>query len=600
MKGYILLLVATVVLCLGTVALRGSTITWKNATNGNWSNAANWNPTHVPGPSDTAAITASGTYTVTLDVTADVGGLVLGANDGNTQTLALNGQTFTLAGQATINPGGVIDLSSGTFDGDTNSGGAVLSGTLTCSGGLLAGNLTLTSNSVLNIAAESVTNVLSSLTILTNYGTVIWSNTTLLGSPTSHIYNYGLWSAQPGFPYYKDAFLGNGTAFNNYGTFRLSGAVGPTILDTNTIFYTSGTVDNEGGTLVIQNGSGGGTFVSANALIGGIYFGAPGSEPYNFVSEFTLTTNATFTGAGAITGFLNGNNETINGTINAYGITLIGPLALGSNSVVSLAGPNWTNTFSGSITNFGTVAWVSGSISGEDSEIGNYGLWNAETDDIFSGGVGGGTTIFNNYGTFRKASGTGITLFDNYTTFNNYGTVDVQNGLLEIDGGYVLTGGTLNFGINSSTDFGSIVFSSSGALAGTLSVNFNNGYSPGAGTSLALLKYGSETGNFNSLNLPHLSPPLAWQTLYGTTTFTLSVVAAPPFQLSPALTQNGTNFSFSWNGTTGQTYQVQYSTNLAAAQWFNLGDSITGTNGIMTVTDVIGPDPQKFYRLVAQ
>ena len=155
MKGRISIVLPTLALFLATSPLHANTITWKTGTSGNWSDTANWNPKHVPGAGDTAVITVSGTYTVTLDVNASVGGLVLGATDGTTQTFLINGQTFTLAGQATVNSGGQFNLSSRAFNGNTNSGGAVFNGTLLCSGGALAGNLTLASNSVLSLTGTS-------------------------------------------------------------------------------------------------------------------------------------------------------------------------------------------------------------------------------------------------------------------------------------------------------------------------------------------------------------------------------------------------------------------------------------------------------------
>src|SRR5258708_37864575 len=91
-------LLIMLVLSAGLCSIHASTITWKTGSSGNWSDTANWNPKRVPGTNDTAVITANGSYSVTLDIPADVGGLVLGANDGNTQTLSINGQTFTLAG----------------------------------------------------------------------------------------------------------------------------------------------------------------------------------------------------------------------------------------------------------------------------------------------------------------------------------------------------------------------------------------------------------------------------------------------------------------------------------------------------------------------
>jgi hypothetical protein len=43
--------------------------------------------------------------------------------------------------------------------------------------------------------------------------------------------------------------------------------------------------------------------------------------------------------------------------------------------------------------------------------------------------------------------------------------------------------------------------------------------------------------------------------------------------------------------------QPQYCTDLVKATWNNLGASLTATNGSMTISDLVGADPQRFYRL---
>ena len=77
---------------------------WITVGNGNWSNPANWNPVGVPTSSDTVTIKQSGTYTVTLDVSATVEQLILGGSIGS-QTLFINGQTLTVTGTSLdVNP----------------------------------------------------------------------------------------------------------------------------------------------------------------------------------------------------------------------------------------------------------------------------------------------------------------------------------------------------------------------------------------------------------------------------------------------------------------------------------------------------------------
>ncbi len=64
----------------------GPLIEWIAAGNGDWQNPDNWSGFTVPGEGDVAAITVSGTYTVSLTGDVMVEGLVLG-NDTGVQTL---------------------------------------------------------------------------------------------------------------------------------------------------------------------------------------------------------------------------------------------------------------------------------------------------------------------------------------------------------------------------------------------------------------------------------------------------------------------------------------------------------------------------------
>jgi len=92
--------------------------------------------------------------------------------------------------------------------------------------------------------------------------------------------------------------------------------------------------------------------------------------------------------------------------------------------------------------------------------------------------------------------------------------------------------------------------------------------------------------------------------LYGTTrgggtyghgtVFRLSVPMPPVLR---SLTPTGGVLTANWSVVAGQTYQSQYCTDLSKTNWINLGASAPATNGTMTVSDVVGPDPQRFYRL---
>jgi hypothetical protein len=81
---------------------------------------------------------------------------------------------------------------------------------------------------------------------------------------------------------------------------------------------------------------------------------------------------------------------------------------------------------------------------------------------------------------------------------------------------------------------------------------------------------------------------------------TLQVISAP--QLAGAnISVNGMKqFVINCPTITGQTYQLEYTTNLAAPQWTSLGTPFAGTDGIVAVTNSISSTPQCFFRVEVQ
>jgi uncharacterized repeat protein (TIGR03803 family) len=93
--------------------------------------------------------------------------------------------------------------------------------------------------------------------------------------------------------------------------------------------------------------------------------------------------------------------------------------------------------------------------------------------------------------------------------------------------------------------------------------------------------------------------------LYGTTggggDFGLGTVYRLSLPLGPitqTVSQNGDMLALSWEAVIGQTYRVQSKTNLDQILWSDWVSAITATNATMTLFDAIGPDPQRFYRVV--
>jgi uncharacterized repeat protein (TIGR03803 family) len=79
------------------------------------------------------------------------------------------------------------------------------------------------------------------------------------------------------------------------------------------------------------------------------------------------------------------------------------------------------------------------------------------------------------------------------------------------------------------------------------------------------------------------------------TVYRLSLPPAPPVFQTPTET-NGT-LTLTWSTAKGQTYQLQYRTNLNATNWTTLL-SLTATNSTATASDTLNAAGQRFYRVV--
>ncbi|HEY3863716.1 MAG TPA: protease pro-enzyme activation domain-containing protein [Verrucomicrobiae bacterium] len=81
---------------------------------------------------------------------------------------------------------------------------------------------------------------------------------------------------------------------------------------------------------------------------------------------------------------------------------------------------------------------------------------------------------------------------------------------------------------------------------------------------------------------------------------TSSPVALSLAFLLQSAAQNGNTVTFAWPTTPGDTYQVQYTTDLSSTNWINLGPPFVASGLITGGSDDVGPDPQRFYRIVQQ
>jgi hypothetical protein len=284
--------------------------------------------------------------------------------------------------------------------------------------------------------------------------------------------------------------------FNNAGTFRKAAGSGSTTVG-NMAFNNTGTVEVLSGRLdVAAGGSSSGAFaVAAGASLrftGGTYTlqnGAAfsGAGPTR-VAGATLTLAAdismpanvaldsgTLTGSGIQT--VTGLFEWTGGTLAGSGATVIaagarldivgtGTHTISGRPIDSTAGPvNWlAGMLTGTFNNVGTL-----NIAGDEdknpanvtiNKLGGLTVWSgngrisvgapatfnnpagavfeAQNDRAFTLGTSsaGSSWVFNNAGTFRKASGSGSTIIGGSgMAFNNTGTVEVLSGRLDLESG---------------------------------------------------------------------------------------------------------------------------------------------------------------------
>lgn len=84
-------------------------------------------------------------------------------------------------------------------------------------------------------------------------------------------------------------------------------------------------------------------------------------------------------------------------------------------------------------------------------------------------------------------------------------------------------------------------------------------------------------------------PPLS-----ASRTFTV-VVLLPP---QASIGRDGNNISLTFDTIAGRTYQVQYKNNLNDAEWLPMNAPLVAAGSTLGITDTIGGEPQRFYRIV--
>ena len=178
-----------------------------------------------------------------------------------------------------------------TLVGATLAGTNVVTGTLDWLAGSLAANasLTVANTGVLNLPLDA--SYFNLTGVLTNYGTINWSNGTWYvvngaNTYTGAIYNEpgGLIDAYGDLTIEDNSFV-NGF-FYNAGIFRKSAGTG--LLEMDLPFTNTGTMDVQSGTLKLEDGG----------TVGGVFNTASGAAINLFAGAFVTMGSPVFTGSG--------------------------------------------------------------------------------------------------------------------------------------------------------------------------------------------------------------------------------------------------------------------------------------------------------------
>jgi hypothetical protein len=415
-----------------------ATLVWTNIAGGDWNNATNWSPNQVPGGTDSAWITNSGTYTVGLQnyYGNAISNLVVGGVNG-TQTFSMT-FTLTINGTIAVNANGMMSDYLGAFNGYEAFGTLAGNGTLTANGQLTwegSFNIPFVTNSgVANlvegqmVGCEFVNSGQLTLTSYYNFN----GGSLLTNTPTGMITSTILPNSDP---YWTPAFVGTGgSVVANAGLLVLSypgdsisssfpTTVAPwvgystlpfintgTLLITNSSFFSLNGGGTNYGNIIIDSGStlicsnnysfapgivlGGGTLLNEFAgfnLSGTIACGnfRNDQNKTTFVTGALNATNSTFDAATIFTnnGSLQGSILVRFGSLTCMGNGLLQPNAInlqaniyGTNPIVATGPLTWTgitgNIYDSVSVNGGTVNVPASTSIGSGGVLINTGTMN--------------------------------------------------------------------------------------------------------------------------------------------------------------------------------------------------------------------------------
>jgi hypothetical protein len=470
--------------------------------------------------------------------------------------VAERGSTFFsaiyISGQSCINVG-MFQADSGATLSVQNMMGDVGQVSLGI-GSTLSLNGTYTNNLTLNVPSNAVLNLAGTWanpgSINANQGTLnlggTWSNDGEIQATR------GVMTLGPGWvnSVSGGVIQATGGTMNLDGVFTVA-AVQLLQLGSGENVNINGTLDNTN-TMLVVNGAVATWTLAGGMISGGAVVTTNGGalEIYNGTLDGVTVDGTVEVGSSGI-----GASLTVLDGLTLNGTMLVGPqggdagapgavyfsgsqVLSGNGSVVF--GPDTQNGIDGlSVADEGTTLVIGprvtvGGVYGSLSVAGGASLVNQGTIS-----ADGGETIritggsFSNEGLLEATNG-GV-IQPTSSPIINSGRIVIDSAIMTFANSFTQTTGTLDFGLNSPTDFGQITFSGSATLGGTLAAHLNAGFQPTIDDSFALLNYGNENPSFTNLSFPS---GYAWQTNAANGMLTLAVRGILPYSVTVSPTNS--------------------------------------------------------------
>jgi uncharacterized repeat protein (TIGR01451 family) len=419
------------------------------------------------------------------------GGAMLSLGSGSSISNTLTLDSGTLTGSGSLDVSGLLTSTAGTISGagttNANGGMSISGGTLGLDARTLNNNGSATfTTAAINMANGAVFNNSAGSTFDAQGSTLVIFN----GNTLPAFNNAGTFRKSAGGNTTFDA-----VPFNNSGTVDVqSGALQLNGGGTHTGPFTGAS----GATLSLGSFSGASHTFAATATITAANLSTVNTPPaytiniastYNVTNTTTVSYPSTLNLNGPITNLgstltINAGTANINSSpatppstldvggglanfnftgginvssLNFSGGTISGPTTMTvsgffTSTAGTLSGAGTTNANGGMSISGGTLGLDARTLNNNGNATFTTAAISMANNAIFNNSVGstfdaqgftlitvsGGSTTFNNAGSFRKTGG-GNTTFD-AVPFNNSGTVEVQSGALQLDGGGTHTG----------------------------------------------------------------------------------------------------------------------------------------------------------------